>query len=383
MCFDMAQTDKLSIFVDDMRRMGATCLPPCINASEAEFSVEDSETGPAVRYALGALKGVGEKAMELLVAERRANGPFASLDDFAARVDPQLLNRRQIESLAGGGAFDGVAPVRAAVHGAAETILAVASSAAHNRVSGQHGLFGEGAANVVPIRMPSTSPWTLAQRMAAEKEAFGFYFSAHPVDRYRHLAEANGARTFAELGALPAPADGSRTGAVMAGLAEDVRWRTSAKGRRYLIATMSDSSGQFLATIFDDEIAARVEEAAKTGACALLNVELDRRPGEEAPRVTIRSLQMFESLSRRTRLQLEVEAEDEEAVRRLAAAVSGDHGGNGELRLRLRLESGEADVLLGRDYLLDAEMAARIERLDGILAVRLSVIPQPRLALVS
>jgi DNA polymerase-3 subunit alpha len=382
MCFDMAQTDKLSIFVDDMRRMGAVCLAPCINASEAEFSVEETETGSAVRYALGALKGVGEKAMEQLVAERAANGPFASLDDFAARVDPQLLNRRQIESLAGGGAFDGIAPSRAAVHGAAETILAVASSAAHMRVSGQGGLFGEGASNVVPIRMAS-STWTLAQRMAAEKEAFGFYFSAHPVDRYRHLAVANGARSYAELSALPATADGSRTGGVMAALVEDVRWRTSARGRRYMLATMSDASGQFVATVFDDDAAARVEEAAKSGTCVLLNVELDRRPGEEAPRVTARSLQSFESLSKRTRLQMEVEAEDEEAVRRLAAAVEGDHGGNGELRLRVRLESGEAEVLLGRDFLLDAEMAARVERLEGIEGVRLAVIPQPRLALVS
>src|SRR4051812_21442126 len=126
MCFDIHQTDKLAIFADDMRRMGVPCLPPSINASQAEFSVEEIPSGSAgagtesglrlsrehklaVRYALGALKGVGEKAMEQLVEERRANGRFRSLDDFAARIDPRLLNRRQIESLAGGGAFDGLA----------------------------------------------------------------------------------------------------------------------------------------------------------------------------------------------------------------------------------------------------------------------------------
>src|SRR5688500_880221 len=94
MCFDMAQTDKLAIFVEDMKRMGLECLQPSINASEAEFSVEESGDELAVRYALGALKGVGEKAMEQLVEERGANGPFHSLDDFAARIDPRLLNRR-------------------------------------------------------------------------------------------------------------------------------------------------------------------------------------------------------------------------------------------------------------------------------------------------
>jgi DNA polymerase-3 subunit alpha len=337
-----------------------------------------------VRYALGALKGVGEKAMDQLVAERRENGRFRSLDDFAERVDPRLLNRRQLESLAGGGAFDEVDGNRAGVFAAAETILAHAASAADARESGQGGLFG-GESNVVPIRMPVAATWTLAQRMAAEKEAFGFYFSAHPVDRYRHLAEAHGAKSFAAVAELPF-VDGTRTPARMAGLVEEARWRTSARGRRYLMATVSDSSGQFVATVFDDQACAQVENAAAAGACALFDVELDRRPGEEAPRVTIRSVQLFESLSKRARLQLEVEVDDASALRRLAAALADDRGGHGELRLKARLEEGEAEVVLGRDFRLDAELAARVERLEGITAVRLSVVPSAgpaRLALVS
>jgi DNA polymerase-3 subunit alpha len=382
MCFDMAQTDKLAIFAEDMRRLDVACLPPCINASEAEFSVEQHAEGHAVRYALGALKGVGEKAMEQLVEERKTNGVFKSLDDFADRVDPRLLNRRQIESLAGGGAFAAIASNRAAVFAAAETILAHAASAADARLSGQGGLFG-GETNVVPIRMPSSANWSLAQRMVQEKESFGFYFSAHPVDSYRHLAEAHGAKSFADLGALPAPADGGRSPAVMAGLIEEARWRTSAKGRRYLMATVSDASGQFVATVFDDNVAAQVEEAAKAGGCGLLSVELDRRPGEETPRVTIRTIQSFENLSKRTRLQIEVEIEGPEVLPRLAEAVAGSRGGNGQLRLRTKVEEGEAQIVLGRDFMLDAELAARIERLEGILSVRLAVAEAPRLALVS
>ena len=382
MCFDMAQTDKLAIFVEDMRRMGLECLPPSINASEAEYSVETIGEDLAVRYALGALKGVGEKAMEQLVEERGANGPFHSLDDFAARIDPRLLNRRQIESLAGGGAFDGLAE-RSAAFAAAETILAAASSAADARTSGQGGLFGEGPANVVPIRMPTSESWSLAQRMAQEKESFGFYFSAHPVDNFRHLVEAHGARSFAQLATVPVPADGGRSGAVMAALVEDTRWRTSAKGRRYMMATLSDSSGQFEATIFDDMVAEQVANAAKIGACALLAVELDRRPGEETPRVTIKSLQSFESLSLRSRLQIQIEVETESAVASLAEAVAGARGGNGQLRLKARLAGGEADLVLGRDFVVDAELAARLERIEGIGAVHLSVVEAPRLALVS
>ncbi len=267
MSFDIALTDKLAMFVEDMRRGGIECLPPDINASGASFTVEDG----AVRYALGALKGVGEKAMEALVEERERGGPFASLEDFAARIDSRQLNRRQLESLAAAGAFDGIKPERAAVFTGAETILAHAASAQEQRETGQAGLFGVSSAEAAPIRLPREASWTLAQRMAAERDAFGFYFSAHPVDAARHLLAAHKVKTFAELADIRI-AEGERVGATMAALVEDTRWRTSARGRRYMMATLSDRSGQFVATAFDDEATAALEAAAKAGQCGLLGV---------------------------------------------------------------------------------------------------------------
>jgi DNA polymerase-3 subunit alpha len=260
MSFDMALTDKLGVFVEDMRRGGVECLPPDINASHARFTVEDG----AVRYALGALKGVGEKAMDALVEERERAGPFVSLEDLAARIDPRLLNRRQLESLAGAGAFDPINPERAAVFAGAETILAHAASAHDQRTSGQAGLFGASGAEAAPIRLPRDASWTLAQRMSAERESFGFYFSAHPVDASRHLLAAHKVRTFAEIAEMRI-AEGERVGAAMAGLVEEARWRTSAKGRRYMMATLSDNSGQFVATAFDDEATGALEAAVKAG----------------------------------------------------------------------------------------------------------------------
>ena len=97
----------------------------------------------------------------------------------------------------------------------------------------------------------------------------------------------------------------------------------------------------------------------------------------------IRSLQGFEGLSKRTRLQLEVAADDPGAILRLAAALDGHRGGHGQLRLFTRFDGGEAELVLGRDFAVDAELAARLERVDGVAAVRLSVVEPPRLALVS
>jgi DNA polymerase-3 subunit alpha len=379
MSFDITQTDKLALFVEDMRRGGVECLPPCINKSEAGFAVERG----GVRYALGALKGVGEKAMEALVAEREASGPFRSLDDFAERIDPRLLNRRQIESLAAAGAFDAIAPDRAAVFASAETVLAHAASAAEQRSSGQHGLFGDGSpSSVAPIRLAKTEEWTLAKRMAAERDAFGFYFSAHPVDAHRHLLEANRARSFAQLADMPMPAEG-RAAATMAALVEETRWRTSAKGRRYLMATLSDSSGQFQASIFDDETSSAVEAAAKDGTCGLLTVELDKRPGDDLPRVAIKRYQPLDALAKRSRLQMEVWITEPGLIEQIAREIAPARGGTGLLRFKLPLQDGgEALVVAGRDFVLDAELARRIERVTGEGSVELSVQEPPRLALV-
>jgi DNA polymerase-3 subunit alpha len=268
------------------------------------------------------------------------------------------------------------------VFAAAETILAHASNAHDQRTSGQAGLFGTNSAEAAPILLPRGASWTLAQRMAAERDAFGFYFSAHPVDASRHLLAAHKVKSFAEVMEMQV-AEGERIGTSMAALIEETRWRTSAKGRRYMMATLSDSSGQFIATAFDDDATAALEAAAKAGQCGLLGVELDRRAGDETPRVTIKRFQPLTDLARRTRLQMTVRLADAAVVARILAVLEDARGSNGVLRFAVPTASGgEAVIIAGRDFALDAELAAQIERLAGEGSVDLSVQEPPRLALV-
>jgi DNA polymerase-3 subunit alpha len=354
--------------------LGVELLPPCINASQAEFDVEaTAKGGLAVRFALAALKSVGEGAMERLVEARTSDGPFKSLGDLANRVDPRLINKRQLETLAAGGAFDGLEPNRAGVHAVAETILAIAASAHHGRTSGQGGLFGEEAHGEEVIKLPANARWSLMEGMEQEKEAFGFYFSKHPVDRYRMLAKMHGARTFATLNELHI-ADGARVGATLAVLVEEARWRTSARGRRYLMATLSDATGQFAATCFEDSTSTDLEEAARIGGCGLLTVELDRRPGEETPRVSIKAIKPFETLAATTRFALEVAVSDAGAIPSLAALIGERRGQRGKVTLTVPVpDGGTARVLLGHDFSLDAELAERIEGIAGVASVSFEV----------
>jgi DNA polymerase-3 subunit alpha len=176
--------------------------------------------------------------------------------------------------------------------------------------------------------------------------------------------------------------DGARSSAMMAGLVEGVNWRTSAKGRRYMMATISDSSGQYVATAFDNEPSSDLEQAAKSGACGLMTVELDRRPGEDIPRVTVKRFQSLDGLAKRTRLQLNLDVNDASLVRAVNAELQGARGGNGIVRVILPISDGRsATMLVGQDFDLDADLAMRLERLLGEGQVELSA--PPKMALVS
>ncbi|BAK66951.1 DNA polymerase III alpha subunit [Sphingobium sp. SYK-6] len=384
MAFDIHQTDKLCVFVDDMRRMGVPCLAPDINLSDADFTVEPDPAGSgqmAVRYALGGLKGVGEKAMETLVEAREQGGRFRDLDDLAGRIEPRLLNRRQLESLAAAGAFDSLGLDRAVVHAAAETILSVAAKAAEQRESGQGGLFGGDDAAHADVPLPTDAVWSQSERMAQEKEAFGFYFSAHPVDRYRQISKERGVRTYAELcGQSSGLGSGERNQAAMAALVEEIRWRDTRRGGRYVAATFSDSSGQFQASCFDEEGCKLLARLHEENECALLGVELDRQPGEETPRVTVRNVTPFARVASVAKLRMTVSVDAVEAIAPLAGMLSGRRGGRSRVEITTPLpEGGDAIVCVGEDFQLDGELAERIEAIAGVRAVVMTPIgPQLR-----
>jgi DNA polymerase III subunit alpha len=383
MCFDMHQTDKLGIFIDDMRRLGVACLPPDVNRSEAEYAVEsDGEGGLAVRYALGGIKNVGERAMEVLVEERQSSGPFTSLDDFANRADPAQLNRRSLENLAAAGAFDALEPNRAAVHAAAETLLAAAQSARDSRESGQGGLFGEGGSDIARLRIDQKSTWSLGEQMTREKEAFGFYFSAHPCSQYGAIAASHGAKPYAtwlESGPIP---EGVRRASTMSALIEGVRWRESRKGKRFMVADFSDQSGQFSVRCFDEAVGVQLSEWAKDAACLLLHCEMDMRPGDEVPSFTVKSAKPLSSLTSVSRLKMQLDVTNETALSQLAQLVEPLHGGKSELVIKTRTNDGRwAHIVLGRRYQLDASLLDKLKSIDGIGNVELAPLG-PVLALV-
>ncbi len=366
MCFDMHQSEKLSIFVDDMRRAGVALEGPDMNRSEAEYTVERTDAGYAVRYALAGIRNVGEKAMDAIVAEREAHGWFESLEDLFVRVPPGSMNRRQLEGLAGAGALDSLEPNRAKVLANADMLLAVAEEAERSRTSGQAALFGGDDHTAPAMRLVDAEPWGKPEQMAKERENFGFYFAAHPVEQYRAVASANGARTHASLIA----SGGSGTGrqpAVMAVLIENVQRRKTKRGKDFVIADFSDNTGQFSASCFEETLVDPLVAWAKEGTCLLLNVELDSPSAEEPPRITVRGARPLAEVKSGARMVLTCDIERAGALAELAAVLTGGAEGRGEVLVKLRTGTPAEPVMrLGRDFLLDGELAERLALIEGL-----------------
>jgi DNA polymerase-3 subunit alpha len=363
MCFDMHQSEKLAIFVDDMRRNGVALEGPDMNHSEAEFSVEQTDESYAVRYALAGIRNVGEKAMEAIVAEREANGAFKDLDDLFRRAPPGSMNRRQLEGLAAAGAFDSLEPNRAKVLANADTLLAEADRSAKERSSTQHSLLDQHEEQA--LRLSEVEPWTRPEQMAKERENFGFYFAAHPVAQWKEIASANGARPYASLMASGAP--GGRAQAVIAAMVENVSRGKTKRGKDFARCDFSDSSGQFSAACFEEGLVEPLLGWAKNGTCVLLTVELDSPSPEEPPRVTVRGARPLAEVTSSTRLEMTLDIERVEAVAELKMALVANPDRRGDVVVRvLTGDLGEKRLLLGQNFVLDGDLVEAVASIAGI-----------------
>ena len=370
MCFDMHQSEKLAVFVDDLRRNAIAIGGPDMNRSEAEFTVEQTEEGYAVRYALAGIRNVGEKAMDAIVAERETNGRFTSLEDLFRRVPPGSMNRRQLEGLAGSGAFDSLDPNRMRVLANADMLLAIADEAERTRSSGQGGLFG-GADHAQAVRLVDCEPWSRSEQMAKERENFGFYFAAHPVEQFRAVASANGARSHASL--ISSGVVGGRQGAVMAAMVENVNRGKTRKGKDFVRADFSDNSGQFSAACFEESLVEPMLRWAADAICLLLTVELDSPNVDEPPRITVRGARPLSEVHDAARMMLKLDIDRIDAVRELAMMLVSGMEGRGEVEACLHLGGDlKQRVRLGRDFVLDGELVDRLTEIEGLANISLT-----------
>jgi DNA polymerase-3 subunit alpha len=341
------------MFAAEARRSGIKVLPPCVNASGNDFLAvpPTSEPRGAIRYALAGLKNIGSSAVASIIEARDVGGAFADAGDFARRLNPKSLNKRALETLAAGGAFDALEPNRALAHGNADTLMAIAQRTEANREDGMTDLFaGGGSASTTELK--PVKAWTPMERLAAEFGAVGFYLSGHPLDSYASVLPKLDVTRYVDF---EARTERGATAGRLAAIVVSARERRSQKGNKFAFAMFSDATGQFEAVIFSDQLAAS-RHLLEPGKAVLLGVEAER--DGETVKLRVQSLQALDEAANKVQRGIKVVLDRHflkggtsrlEQLRAMLkpASESGTKGG-GEVRMVLQLD-GMLDISGGRE----------------------------------
>ena len=361
MTLDMANTEKLNDFRQDAGRLGIEIVAPSVQTSFRQFETGENR----IYYSLAAIKGVGEGAVEHIVAIR-GDKPFTSLEDFCLRIDPKQINRRVLESLINAGAFDCFGRDRAELIGGLDRIIGYAQMAQNNRTIGQSDMFGSGGGNgPEKLVLPAFQPWLASEKLLREYQVLGFYLTAHPLDTYRPVLEKLRVQNFADFSA--AVKQGATAGR-LAGTVTGKQERKTRTGNKMGIVTFSDASGQYEAVLFSEGLG-QYRDLLEVGKSLVITVQAEERP--EGIGLRIQTAQSLEEKSVQMQKALRVYVRDSGPLKTVARHLNTR--GDGSVYFIVIKDEGsrEIEVELTEKYRISPEIAAALRSAPGVVDVEL------------
>jgi DNA polymerase III subunit alpha len=357
MCYDMTNTEKLVEFRREAERLGIKVEAPSVMTSGVQFEVKDG----AIVYALSAIKGVGTEAARHIETVR-GERPFASIGDFAARINARAVNKRTVEMLAAAGAFDLLEPNRARIVAGADLVVASANEAERARVDGQAALFG-GEGETPDLRLPNMASWTPMDRLQKEFAAIGFFLSGHPLDDYQKSLDRMRIPTHAEF--LRSVRGGASFGRLAATVIDRQERRTRS-GTRMGIVNLSDQSGQFEVVVFSERLA-QYRDLLEAGKVVIVTVSASIE--NEDARLIVQSVESLDAAVSRGQKGLRVYVRDLEPLDSLHARIT--RRGDGQISLVVMAENDEElEVELPGKWDVSPAVAGALKSVPGVMAVQ-------------
>jgi DNA polymerase-3 subunit alpha len=335
---EINSTDKLSEYIAEARAMGIDILPPDINLSEPDFTVSEGH----IVYGLRGIKNVGTAAVEQIVAERRAAGPYGGFADFLIRNDLKTINRKVLETLIRCGVFDRFGETRATLFHNLDRVLELAGRIKESRRYGQTSLFdGLEEEPGATIHMEPAQEWPALELLDHERQNLGFYFSGHPLDKY---AEVMRSRVTLELGRLESASPERLY--TLVGIIKEVKEITTKTGRRMAFAQLEDYSSSAELVIFSD-VFERFRQLLDGSSVLAVRGRVDRSRG--AAKIKVEELMEPESLpevgARTIHVRMRERGGDEEQFLRLRDRMI-DSPGDCPVFFHLPGSNGQEEVVV-------------------------------------
>ncbi|HKQ49004.1 MAG TPA: DNA polymerase III subunit alpha [Phycisphaerae bacterium] len=283
--YEMGDTDKVVEYIEECRRLDIDVRPPDINTSDSDFTTVERDGQRFLRFGLAAIKGVGEKAVQAIVAAREA-GPFESLFDFCERIDSADVNRGVLDALIKAGAFDSTGAMRKALIAVLDRAMQLGAETQRDRLSGQMNMFGSFDAGPAPSRpkVLSTDEWSEAEMLAHEKSVLGFYVTKHPLSNHEQTLRRYATADCASLVDLDDGVD-----IVIGGMISRMRTMVTKSGRnagsKLGILMVEDLTGSIEAVVYSEELE-KHRDLIGPDRLVFLRGRVDRRREEPSLKVS-------------------------------------------------------------------------------------------------
>jgi DNA polymerase-3 subunit alpha len=381
---DMDNTDKVVTLIDECKQLSLMVLPPDVNSSLHEFAVADDKT---IRYGLGAVKGVGQGAVEALIAERALNGPFRSLAELCRRTDLTRINRRTLEALIRSGSMDSIGPNRATLLEGLPAALQLGDQTARAQQAGQNDMFGLSAVPPPTAAQAADTVRTIADfseavRLQGERETLGLYLTGHPIDRFeKDLPRFAAVRIGELISEKPVSSGDAERGfsrgrlVTVAGLVDEIRKR----GQRVSII-LDDRTGRIEATLFD-EVFQRHRELLVKDAIVLVEGHFRFDDFGDAWRISARKITdlnaVREQQARRLVLKLPQKSDRNAMLTRLAELLTPWRNGPCRVTVQYCTAQASGALDLGPEWNVrpGRELLEHLEELVGREGMRVQYGP--------
>ncbi|HEX5430822.1 MAG TPA: DNA polymerase III subunit alpha, partial [Bryobacteraceae bacterium] len=362
---ETGNTAKVVKYINECREMGIKVLPPHVNSSEFTFAPVTSGEEQGIRFGLGAIKNVGQSAVDSIVKARAEGGPFDSLYDFCERVDLGAVNRRTIESFIKSGAFDGQGASRAQLFAMLDGAIENGARVWRDRASGQSGLFAglmaDAPAHARPL--PKVPDWTGQEKLSGEKEMLGFYITGHPLDQYIDKVRELATHQTSGLEGLP-----KNTEVALCGILTGIQRKRNKEGKLWAAMQIEDLDGAIEAMVFSTQYERLLSALQEDKAVLVRGLVLPEE--NAAPKISVQDIVPLEIarvnlpslISIRVPLNGSGDSGRASALHQLFARKPG------ETEVRLRLEkSRDFSVILDVSEKVrpDKEFRAEVARLCG------------------
>jgi DNA polymerase-3 subunit alpha len=296
---------------------------------------------------------------------RRAEKPFAGLEDFCERVDPKIVGKRVLEALIMAGALDCFGHDRAAMMAGLDRMMGLASRASEDAALGMTDMFGGAAVSEQKLHLPVAEPWLPADRLHREFQVVGFYLSAHPLDEYRSALQKMRVQSWAEFAA--AVKRGSTAGR-LAGTVTSRQERKTRTGNKMGVVNFSDTSGQYEAVLFSESLA-QYRDLLEPGRSLVITVSAEDRP--EGVNMRIQTVQSLEDMASQVQKALRIYVRDPGPVGTLATQLTARGEGHVSFIVIKDGTSGEVEIELPERYRISPQIASAMRAVPGVVEVEL------------